>query len=65
MRNGLGKDITAECLQSLVEMFTEDGDLDLKDQDHLKRVEHLKYDHLILRSRSDLEDRDHAHFWLQ
>ena len=37
-RNGLGKDIKAQCLQSLVEMFTADGDLDLEDQDHLKCV---------------------------
>ena len=32
-RNGVGKDIKAQCLQSLVEMFTADGDLDLEDCD--------------------------------
>ena len=36
--NELGKDIKAQCLQSLIEMVTADGDLDFEDQDHLKYV---------------------------
>ena len=51
-RNGLGKDIKAQCLQSLVEMFIADGNLDLEDQDHLKCVILNK-----IRSRSD-QDHD-------
>ena len=57
-------------------MFTADGDLNLEDQDHLKYVilkikirspkqrdleDQDQITILILRSRSDLEDQDHAH----
>ena len=60
IRNGVAKDITADqCLQSLVEMFTADGDLDLEDQDHLKYVV-LKIKIRPPKQR-DFEDQDHAH----
>ena len=58
-RNGLGKDIKAQCLQSLVEMFTADGDLDLEDQDHLKCV--ILKIKIISPKQRDLEDQDRAH----
>ena len=61
-RNGLGKDIKAQCRPSLVEMFTADGDLDLEDQDHLKCVI-LKIKIKSPKQR-DLEDQDRAHLWL-
>ena len=61
-------------------MFTADGDLDLEDQDHLKYVilifkirspkqrdlkDQDQITILIVRSRSDLEDKDHAHLCKQ
>ena len=73
----LRKDMIAQNLLPLplVEMFTTDGDLDLEDQDHLKYVilkikirspnqrdlEDISTKGKGSRSRSDLEDQDHAH----
>ena len=74
----LRKDMIAQNLLPLpfVEMFATDGDLE--DQDHLKYVilkikirspnqrdleDQDQITILILRSRSDLEDQDHAHLW--
>ena len=59
----LRKDMIAQNLLALplVEMFVKDGDLDLEDHDlDLEDQDHLKYVK-YLRSRSDLEDQDHAH----
>ena len=53
------KDMKAQCLLPIVEMFTADGDLDLEDQDYLKNLI-LK---IKIRSpkQCDFEDQGHAH----
>ena len=60
-RNGQSKDIKAQCVQSLVEMFTADGNLDLEDQDHLKCV--ILKIKIKLPKQRDLEDQDRAHLY--
>ena len=50
------KDMTVQCLLPSVKTFTTNGDLDLEDQDHLKRLI-LKIKIRLLKQR-DFEDQD-------